>query len=258
MNTIHPTSIVNPKAELGNNIIISPYAVIEADVEVGDDCEIGPHAVLYDGARVGNKVKIKQAASVANFPQDLKFGREKTLFIIGDNTEVREFATLHRGTKETGKSQVGKNCLLMAYSHIPHDCTVGDNCIIANAVQMGGHVHIGDWVIIGGGTVVHQFVIIGEHAMIGGGTRISQDVPPYILAADEPVKFAGLNVIGLKRRGFSAEDIGTLKEAYNYLYDKSLNVSQAKRKIEAKFSNHKYVRNLLSFLEKSKRGIVGK
>lgn len=255
---IHPTALISSKAKLGKNISISPYAIIEDDVEVGDDCEIGPGVVLYNGTRLGNRIKIKQAASVANVPQDLKFGGEESLFIIGDDTVVREFATLHRGTVETGKSQVGKNCLLMAYSHIPHDCTVGDNCIIANAVQIGGHVHIGDWVIIGGSAAVHQFVIIGEHSMIGGGTRVTQDVPPYILAADEPLRYAGLNLVGLRRRGFSNDDIQILKEAYNYLYDKSLNVSQARAKIEANFADNNCVRNVLSFLDKSTRGIVGK
>jgi UDP-N-acetylglucosamine acyltransferase len=258
MNNIHPTAIVHPQAKLGNNISVGPYAVIEADVEIGDDCNIGPHTVLYDGARLGNRVKIFQSVSVANLPQDLKFGGEKTLFIIGDDTVVREFATLHRGTKETGKSQVGKNCLLMAYSHVPHDCYVGDNCIIANAVQMGGHTHVEDWVIIGGGTVVHQFSLIGEHAMVGGGLRIVQDVPPYILAGSEPVKYAGLNVVGLKRRGFKTEDIEIIKQAYSYLYDKSMNVSQAVKKIESQIGDNTFVEKILSFILRSKRGIIGK
>lgn len=258
MNSIHPTAIVNPQAKLGNNITIGSFAVIEADVEIGDDCNIGPHAVLYDGARLGNRVKIFQSVSVANLPQDLKFGGEKTLFIIGDDTVVREFATLHRGTKETGKSQVGKNCLLMAYSHIPHDCHVGDNCIIANAVQMGGHTHVEDWVIIGGGTVIHQFSLIGEHSMVGGGLRVNQDVPPYILAGSEPIKYAGLNVVGLRRRGFKTEDIEIIKEAYNYLYDKSMNVSQAVQKIESQLGDNSFVKKILNFISRSKRGIVGK
>ena len=258
MNNIHPTAIVNPQAKLGNNISIGPYAVIEADVEIGDDCNIGPHTVLYDGARLGNRVKIFQAVSVANLPQDLKFGGEKTLFIIGDDTVVREYATLHRGTKETGKSQVGKNCLLMAYSHIPHDCHVGDNCIIANAVQMGGHTYVEDWVIIGGLTAVHQFSHIGEHAMVGGGLRVNQDVPPFILAGDDPIKYAGLNVIGLKRRGFKSEDIEIIKEAYNYLYDNSMNVSQAVKKIESNIGDNPFVEKILNFISRSKRGIIGK
>jgi UDP-N-acetylglucosamine acyltransferase len=165
---------------------------------------------------------------------------------------------LHRGTKETGKSQIGKNCLLMAYSHIPHDCVVGDNCIIANAVQIGGHSHIEDWVIIGGLAGLHQFSRVGEHSMIAGAAKITQDVPPYILAVNDPAEFGGLNVVGLRRRGFKAADIQTLKEAYKYLYDKSLNVSQAVEIIESKFGDNIYVKKLLNFLSGTKRGIVGK
>jgi UDP-N-acetylglucosamine acyltransferase len=258
MNNIHPTAIVSKNASIGNDITLAPYAIIEDDTEIGDNVEIGPHAVLYNGARVGNNVKIKQAASVAHVPQDLKFSREDSVFIIGDNTVIHEYVTLHRGTKETGKSQIGKNCLLMAYSHVAHDCSIGDNCILANTVQMAGHVHIEDWVIVGGISSIHQFVSVGQHAMVGANTYITQDVPPYIIIAGTPAKYFGLNVIGLRRRGFSNEDIGTLKEAYNYLYDKSLNVSQAKVKIDAELSNNDYVKNVLDFLEKSTRGISGK
>ena len=258
MKTIHPTALVNPAAKLGENIIVGPYALIEADVEIGDDCIIGPHAVIYNGARIGNRVKIFQGASVANFPQDLKFAGEKSVFIIGNDTIIREFATLHRGTKETGKSSVGKNCLIMAYGHVAHDCSVGDNCIIANAVQIGGHCHIEDWVIIGGSTPVHQFSLIGEHSMIAGGIRITQDVPPYILTAHTPASFAGLNVIGLRRRGFKNDDIQILKEAFGLLYSKSYNVSQAVEVMKTKFGENVYVQKLIEFLSKSKRGIVGK
>jgi UDP-N-acetylglucosamine acyltransferase len=258
MINIHPTAIINSDARLGENIIIGAYAIIESDVEIGNDCVIGPHAVIYDGARIGNRVKISQGASVANLPQDLKFANEPTLFIIDDDTVVREFATLHRGTKETGKSQVGKNCLLMAYCHIPHDCTVGDNCIIANGVQIGGHSFIEDWVIIGGLAGLHQFARVGEHSMIASSSKITQDVPPYVLIADNPAEFRGLNVVGLRRRGFQADDIHTLKEAYKYLYDKSLNVSQAVAVIESKFGDNVYVRKVLKFLSGTKRGISGK
>jgi UDP-N-acetylglucosamine acyltransferase len=258
MKNIHPTALVNPAAKLGDNIIVGPFALIESDVEIGNDCIIGPHSVIYNGARLGDRVKIFQGASVANLPQDLKFGGEKTLFIIGDDTVVREFATLHRGTLETGKSQIGKNCLLMAYSHIPHDCTVGDNCIIANSVQIGGHSHIEDWVIIGGLAGLHQFSRVGEHSMIAGAAKITQDVPPYILAAHNPAEFNGLNVIGLRRRGFKAEDIQILKETYKYLYDNSLNVSQAVEVIKSKFGNNIYVQKVLNFLSGTTRGIVGK
>lgn len=258
MKNIHPTAIVDPRSKLGNNISVGPYAIIEADVEIGDDCSVGPHAVIYNGARIGNRVKIFQGASIANLPQDLKFSGEPTLFNVGDNTVIREFATLHRGTKETGKSQVGKNCLLMAYAHVAHDCVVGDNCIIANAVQIGGHAQIDDWVIIGGSTPVHQFSLIGEHSMVAGGIRITQDVPPFILTAHFPADYAGLNVIGLRRRGFKPEDIQILKDAYGHIYSKSLNVSQAVEVIKEKYGDNIYVQKIINFLSKSKRGIVGK
>ncbi len=258
MNNIHSTAIVSSKAELGNNITILPYAIIEDNVKIGDDCLIGPHAVIYNGARIGNRVKIYQSASIAHSPQDLKFGNEETFFYVGDDTVIHEFVTLHRGTKETGFSKVGNNCLLMAYAHVAHDCVIGDNCILANGVQIAGHVTIEDYVIIGGLTPVHQFCIVGQHSMIGGGFRAVQDVPPYILAASEPLKYSGLNVIGLRRRGFSNEDIFTLKKAYTYIYDNSLNLTQAKNKISEELGEHPLVKNVLQFLGKSKRGIIGK
>jgi UDP-N-acetylglucosamine acyltransferase len=258
MSNIHSTAIVSDKASLGSNIKIGPYAVVEDDVELGNDCGIGPHAVIYDGARVGNRVKIKQGASVSNVPQDLKFADEKSLFIIGDDTVVREFAALHRGTKETGVSSVGKKCLLMAYSHVPHDCTIGDNCIIANSVQIGGHSRIEDYVIIGGNTGVHQFTAIGEHSMVAATIMVSQDVPPFILAGRSPARYLGLNVVGLRRRGFNTEDIETIKHAYSLLYDKGMNVSQAVNVIENELGTNIHVKKILEFIGKSRRGIVGK
>ena len=258
MKNIHSTAIVNPEAKLGDSLSVGPYAIIEGDVEIGNDCSVGPHAVIYSGARIGNRVKIFQGASVANLPQDLKYSGEPTLFIIGDDTVVREFATLHRGTKETGKSQVGKNCLLMAYSHVPHDCEVGDNCIIANAVQIGGHSHIEDWVIIGGLAGLHQFSRVGEHSMIAGAAKITQDVPPFILTSGDPAAYAGLNVIGLRRRGFKPGDIQILKDVYGLIYNKSHNVSQAVKIIEEKFGDNVYAQKVLNFLSQSKRGLVGK
>lgn len=258
MNKIHPTAIVSSKAEIGDNVTILPYSIIEDNVVVGNDCLIGPHAVLYNGARLGNRVKIHQSVSVAHVPQDLKFSNEESLFIVDDDTVIHEFVTLHRGTKDTGFSRVGKNCLLMAYSHVAHDVIVGDNCILANGVQIAGHVTIEDYVIIGGMTPVHQFCIVGQHAMIGGGFRVVQDIPPYILAASEPLKFSGLNVIGLRRRGFSNEEIAALKKAYGYIYGNIMNVSQAKEKILEELGENKYVQNVIEFLNRSKRGIIGK
>jgi UDP-N-acetylglucosamine acyltransferase len=256
MSNIHSSALISPKAELGDNISVGPFTVIEDNVKIGNNCIIGPNVIIYDGARIGNNVKIYQGASVANHPQDLKFNNEESVFEIGDNTIIREFATLHRGTIELKKSVIGKNCLLMAYAHGAHACIVGDNCIHANCVQLGGHVEIDDWVIIGGGTLVHQFEKVGKHAMIGGGFRITSDVPPFVLAAGEPLNYNGLNTIGLRRRGFSNDDIYKLKEIYSFIYSKGLNLSQAKDKIKANYDQDPLAETILEFIEKSTRGIM--
>jgi len=257
MNNIDKTAIVSPKAKLGDNITVSPYAIIEDDVEIGDGTVVGPHACIYDGARIGKDVKIFQSAAISNAPQDLKYAGEKTYFHIGDNSVIREFTTLHRGTIETGNSTVGKNCLIMAYTHVAHDCVIGNNCIIANSVQIAGHVTVGDWVIIGGGSLVHQFGIIGEHAMIQGGMSVAADVPPFVMAANVPMKYSGLNVIGLRRRGFSNGDIQLLKDAYKILYFSGLNISDAKNKIKETFNNE-HVDKIIAFIDSSKRSILKK
>lgn len=256
MSNIHSSAIISPKAELGDNISVGPFTVIEDNVKIGNNCIIGPSVIIYDGARIGNNVKIYQGASVANHPQDLKFNNEESVFEIGDNTIIREFATLHRGTIELKKSVIGKNCLLMAYAHVAHDCIVGDNCILANCVQLGGHVEIDDWVIIGGGTLVHQFEKVGKHAMIGGGFRITSDVPPFVLAAGEPLNYNGLNTIGLRRRGFSNDNIYKLKDIYSFIYSKGLNLSQAKDKIKTNYDQDPLAETILEFIEKSTRGIM--
>ncbi|MGD8305406.1 MAG: acyl-ACP--UDP-N-acetylglucosamine O-acyltransferase [Ignavibacteria bacterium] len=258
MNNIHQTAIVSSKAKLGDNIVVSPYAIIEDDVEIGNDCEIGPHATIYNGARLGNRVKIKQAAAVSNVSQDLKYAGEEAYFYVGDDSVIREYVTLHKGTAETGFSRVGKNCLLMAYSHVAHDVVVGDNCIIANSVQIAGHVNIEDYVIIGGSTPVHQFCNVGQHSMIGGGFRIVKDVPPYVMGGSEPLRFSGLNLIGLRRRGFSNDDIMTLKKAYQILYYSGLNFSEALDKISEELGENQYVQNVIKFVKNSSRGIFGR
>lgn len=257
MITIHPTAIVSPKAKLGDNIDVAPYAIIHDDVEIGNDTKIGPHTVIYDGARIGNNVKIHQSSAIANIPQDLKFAGEATQFYIGDNTVIREFVTLNRGTAETGYSKIGKNCLMMAYTHVGHDTKIGDNCIIANSVQMGGHVEIEDYVIIGGATPVHQFCKVGKHSMIGGGFRITVDVPPFVTAASEPLRYSGLNVIGLRRRGFSNDEINIIKEAYQIVYQSGLNFSQAKEKLSKEF-DHPHVSSIIDFMKRSDRGLLRK
>jgi UDP-N-acetylglucosamine acyltransferase len=258
MNQIHPTALVSGKAKIGDNNIIHAFSIIEDDVEIGNDCEIGPSAVLYDGARIGNKVKIYQGASVAHRPQDLKFGNEKTYFYVDDNTVIHEFVTLHRGTQETGMSKVGKNCLLMAYTHIAHDCVIGDNVIFANAVQVAGHVHVEDWVIMGGTSAIHQFSFVGKHSMVGANAIVLKDVPPFVMSGRFPIKYEGLNKVGLRRRGFSNEDIETIKKAYDMIYNAGLNVSQALVKLESEFDQNQYVQDIISFVRKSKRGIIGR
>lgn len=256
MSNIHPTACVSSKAKIGDNITVGPYAIIHDDVEIGNDCQIGPFAVIYDGARIGNRVRIYQSASIAHVPQDLKFNGEPTKFYIGDDTTIHEFVTLHRGTHETGFSSIGKNCLLMAYTHVAHDTTIGNNCILANGVQIAGHVEIEDWVTIGGLTPVHQFCHVGQHTMIGGGFRAVQDVPPFILAGNEPLRYCGLNVIGLRRRGFKNEDIAVLKKAYDIIYNSGLILTQAKIRIEEEMGDNPYVQSILNFLAKSNRGII--
>jgi UDP-N-acetylglucosamine acyltransferase len=258
MTTIHPTAIVSGKAKLGNNTNILPYTIIEDDVEIGNDCTIGPHAVIYKGARIGNNVMIYQGASISHTPQDFGYGGEETFFYVGDNSIIHEFVSLHRGTKSTGFSRVGKNCFIMAYAHVGHDTTIGDNCILANGVQVAGHCTLEDYVTIGGLTPVHQFCKVGQHSMTGGGFRIVQDLPPFILAGNEPLKYSGLNIVGLRRRGFQTDDINALKKAYTILYDKAYNVSQAKEKINAELGDNTYVQMVLEFLKESKRGIIGK
>jgi UDP-N-acetylglucosamine acyltransferase len=256
MNTIHPTAIVSSKAKIGDNNIIHPFSIIDDDVEIGNDCEIGPSAVLYNGARIGNKVIIYQGASIAHRPQDLKFGNELTYFYVGDNTVIHEYVTLHRGTKETGFSRVGKNCLIMAYAHIAHDCVVGDNVIFANGVTIAGHVIIEDWVIIAGMSGVHQFCSVGKHSMVGANTAVVKDVPPFVLSGRFPIRFEGLNRVGLRRRGFKNEDIEIIKRSYDIIYTSGLNVSQALAKVEAELGDKNYAQEIISFIRNSKRGII--
>ena len=258
MSNVHSTAIVSPKAKLGKNIIIEPFAIIHDNVEIGDDCSVGPHAIIYDGARIGNNVIIHQSASISHQPQDKKYKNEETLCFIGDDTRIYEFATIHRGTTGTGKTTLGNNVLIMAYAHVAHDCVIGDNCILANAVQLGGFTQIDDWAIIGGSVPIHQFVKVGKHVMVGGGVKIGKDIPPFVLVAGEPAKYYGLNVVGLKRRGFTSDQIEKLKKIYNIVYDSHLNYSQAKEKLINEMSGDPLAKEVIDFLDRSTRGIVGK
>jgi UDP-N-acetylglucosamine acyltransferase len=257
MLKIHPTSIIDPTAQLDDGIEIGPYCVIDGNVEIAAGVKIDTHVRILSGARIGANVRIHHGAVISNIPQDLKFKDEDSIAIIGANTVIREFCTIHRGTSASGKTVIGENCFLMAYVHVAHDCVIGDHVILANAVNLGGHVQIDDWAIIGGVVPVHQFVRIGCHTMIGGGYRVPKDVPPYILAAGEPLEYGGLNSVGLRRRGFSASTIRALKDAYKLIYKSNLNVSQGLEKIRENGNLTPEVAKVLEFIEKSERGIIG-
>jgi UDP-N-acetylglucosamine acyltransferase len=255
---ISPRAEVSPKAILGNNVSIGPFTIVEAGAVIGDGCSIGGNALIASGARLGKDCQVHHGAVIGHVPQDLKYAHEPTTCEIGDRTTVREFATIHRGTGDGGRTVIGADCFLMAYIHIAHDCVVGDKVIIANAAMMAGHTEIGHVVIIGGLTAIHQFSRIGDHAMIGGGLRVNKDVPPYILAGGEPLTFEGLNSIGLRRRGFERATLDALDRAYELIYRSKLNVSQAREKIEAEPAMMALpeVRNVVEFIRNSKRGIV--
>ena len=235
---------------------IGPYSIIGKNVELGDDCYIGNNVTITGNTTIGKKCKIFHSSSIGEIPQDLKFDGEKTKTIIGDNTTIREFVTINKGTNQLGKTELGSNVLLMASTHIAHDCIVGDNVVLSNLATLGGHVEIGDWAILGGGVLVHQFTKIGEHSLIGGGFRAVQDVPPYILAADHPLRFIGVNIVGLKRRGIDKEDRRLIKEAYKIFFRSGLNRKTALEKIKLDFPETKVIQNILQFMNHSERGII--
>ena len=256
MSSIHPTAIIDPKARVGSGVSIGPYSIIEGDVEIGDHTKIQSHVLLADGSRIGKNCQIFHGAVLSTLPQDLKFAGEETTLEIGENTVIREFCDLNRGTKHRGMSKIGKNSFLMAYTHVAHDCFIGERVILANGVQLAGHVTIEDWVTIGGLVPVHQFCTIGKHSFIGGGFRVVQDVPPYILAAGEPLAFKGLNIIGLKRRNFTPETILQLRKCYRFLYQSKLNTSQALERIQAEVELIPEVKSVLEFIQKTERGFI--
>ncbi len=255
---INPRAVVSTKAELGNNVTIGPFTIVEAGAVIGDGTTIAANALIGCGARIGKENQIHHGAVVGHAPQDLKYQGEPTTCEIGDRNVIREYATLHRGTIETGKTLIGNDNLLMCNVHIAHDCILGSNIIMSNVVMLAGHVHVDDFAIIGGGTPVHQFAHIGAHVMIGGGLRVPKDVPPFVRAAGVPLVFAGLNSVGLRRRGFSREAIDTLDRAYMILYNSHLNVSQAVAKIkeDAALSGSLEVQRVLEFIARSTRGII--
>jgi UDP-N-acetylglucosamine acyltransferase len=247
---------IHPDAKIGENVQIESFTTIYKDVEIGEGTWVGPNVTIMSGARIGKNCKIYPGAVIAGTPQDLKFQGEESLAIIGDNTVIRECVTVNRGTSESGKTIIGKNCLIMAYVHVAHDCVIGDNCILVNAVQLAGHVEMGDFAIIGGMSAVHQFVKIGAHVMISGGSLVRKDVPSYVKAAHEPLSFVGVNSLGLRRRGFSTPKIEEIKEIYRYIYQRGMNNSDALNAVEAELPACQERDLITAFVRASKRGVI--
>lgn len=251
-----PLAYVHPAAKIAPNVVIDPFVTIDQNVEIGEGTRIGSNVTIMEGARIGKNCTIFPGAVISGVPQDLKFQGEETLAIIGDNTTIRECVTVNRGTASKGKTVVGSNCLIMAYSHIAHDCVVGNNVIISNASQIAGEVVVDDFAVIGGGTLIHQFCHIGSHVMIQGGALVNKDIPPYVKAAREPIAYAGVNSIGLRRRNFTSENIRDIQEIYRYLYLSGLNNSDAVERIEAELPATKERDEIILFVRNSKRGII--
>ncbi|WP_276499309.1 acyl-ACP--UDP-N-acetylglucosamine O-acyltransferase [Pontibacter litorisediminis] len=251
-----PLAYVHPEAKIAHNVVIEPFVTIHKNVEIGEGTWIGSNAVIMEGARIGKNCKIFPGAVISSIPQDLKFAGEVTTTHIGDNTVIREYVTVSRGTIDKMRTIIGKNCLVMAYAHVAHDCMVGDNCIIGNSVQIAGHVEVGDFAIVSAATLVHQFAKIGAHSFVSGGSLVLKDVPPFVKAAREPLSYAGINSIGLRRRGYVSEQINEIQHVYRILFLNGLNNSQALDKIEVELSPSRERDEIINFVRNSGRGII--
>ena len=251
-----PLAYVHPEAKVADNVVIEPFVSIDKDVVIGEGTRIGSSVTIMPGVRIGKNCRIFPGAVIGAEPQDLKFKGEYSTVEIGDNTTIREYVTINRGTSAKGKTVVGSNCLLMAYVHVAHDCVVGNNVILVNSTQLAGEVVIDDFAILGGMSAVHQFVHVGSHVMISGGSLVRKDVPPFIKAGREPLAYVGINSIGLRRRNFNNEKIREVQEIYRYIYQKGLNISQAVEIIEAEMPASTERDEVLLFIKDSKRGII--
>lgn len=251
-----PLAYIHPGAKIAKNVVIEPFVTIHNNVEIGEGTWIGSNVTIMEGARIGKNCTIFPGAVISAVPQDLKFGGEESLAIIGDNTTIRECVTVNRGTKASGKTIVGSDCLIMAYAHIAHDCILGDHVIIVNGVALAGHVSVGDYAVIGGLAAIHQFITIGKHAMVSGGSLVRKDVPPYSKAAKEPLSYVGINSVGLRRRGFTTEKIKEIQDIYRILYQKNYNNSQALSIIEAEMEATPERDEIIDFVRNSTRGVM--
>ena len=257
MAKIHPLATVSPLAKLADSVEVGPYAYIDDNVEIGEGTKVYPHATIFSYVKIGTGCQIFPGAVVGAIPQDLKFDGEITWVEIGNNVTIRECATINRGTKASGKgvTRIGDNTLIMSYVHVAHDCKVGNHCILVSYVGIAGETEVDDWAIIGGGTVVHQFTRIGKHAMIGGGSKVNKDIPPFSLCGRDPICYAGINIVGLRRRGFEADTIRNIKDIYDMLYFQGFNISDACAKIQAGFPQSPERDEILAFVQASKSGI---
>ncbi|GAB5525689.1 MAG: acyl-ACP--UDP-N-acetylglucosamine O-acyltransferase [Roseivirga sp.] len=251
-----PLAYIHPEAKIARNVVIEPFVTISKNVVIDEGSWIGSNVTIMEGARIGKNVKIFPGAVVSAIPQDLKFGGEETTVIVGDNTVIRECVTLNRGTEATNKTSIGNDCLIMAYTHVAHDCEIGNNCILVNAVQLAGHVTIDDYAIVGGAAAVHQFVKIGAHTMVSGGSLVRKDVPPYTKAGREPLSYAGINSVGLRRRGYSNDKITEIQEVYRYIFLKGLNNSKALDLLELEMTPSKERDEIINFFRNSDRGVM--
>ena len=251
-----PLAYVHPGAKIAKNVVIEPFTTIHNNVVIGEGTWIGSNVTIMEGARIGKNCNIFPGAVISAIPQDLKFQDEETVAIIGDNTTLREYVTINRGTVDRGKTVIGKNCLIMAYCHVAHDCIVGDNCIFSNNSTLAGHVTVGDYVILAGMTAIHQFASVGNHAFITGGSLVRKDVPPFVKGAREPLSYVGINSIGLRRRGFASDKIREIQNIYRLLYQKNYNTTQAAGIIEAEMEATPERDEILQFIKNSKRGIM--
>ena len=254
--SIHETAIIDPAARIAGSASIGPYSIIGPGVEIGERVRIDSHVLVEKDTTVGEDCRICKGAVLGTDPQDLKYRGEHTTLVVGARTTVREYATLNRGTADAGATTVGDDCLIMAYAHVSHDSRIGNHVILANAANMGGHVTIEDWAIVGGVTAIHQFVRIGRHSFVGGGSRLPQDVVPYVMVAGSPCEAFGLNLVGLRRRGFARETLRTLREAYRTIFQSDLNVSQAVDALESRGDRIPEVDHMLDFIRASERGIT--
>lgn len=251
------SSYIHPDAKIGKGVEIGPFCYIAANVEIGDNCTLGPNVTILDYVKIGKRCKIHSGAVIGGEPQDLKFAGEETFVEIGDDNVIREYVTINRGTVSgRGVTKVGSGCMIMSYAHIAHDCTIADNVVLVSYVGIAGMCDVGEYAIIGGHSAIHQFVRIGAHTMLSGGSVLSKDVPPYTVVGRRPVSFGGVNLIGLRRRGFSHNQIDTIRSIYKEIYYGSLNTGDACRVIEKEFPETAEKREILDFITASKRGIV--